>query len=138
MSKNTINYNLPYLEMGDYLYESDEIQRFNGIDKNLQAITYINGNINNGNGVLSGCAVSTDETNKTVSVATGKVLINGVVCNSGVATITLVSGNTYTIYGTSYITPSISNYYMTATIKASIIPSSLSNTAVEIGKVYIY
>jgi hypothetical protein len=136
--KRTYNFKLPYLEQGDYLYESDELQRWKGIDSNLNAITRLNGELTTGNGVISGCNISTDDTNKLISVATGTLLINGVFCISGVATLSLVTGNIYTIYGEVINIPSTSNYALTATINASIIASSLSNTACEVAKVYIY
>lgn len=136
--KRTYNYNFPYLEQGDNLYESDEIQRFKAIDNNLNAINRLNGEIHTGNGVVSGCNIRKNSALKQISVASGILCINGVFCNSGIASIQLVSGNTYTVYGEIINTPSITNYYMSATINASIIASSLSNTAVNLGKVYIY
>jgi hypothetical protein len=136
--KRTYNFNFPYLEQGDYLYESDEIERWKCIDSNLNAITRLNGEFTTGNGIVSGCTISTDDTNKLISVATGTLLINGVICNSGVATISLVSGNIYTVYGEVVTIPSISSYALSATINASIIASSLSNTACEVGRIYIY
>jgi len=136
--RRTFNFNLPYLEQGDFLYESDEIQRWKGIDGNLNAITRLNGELATGNGIVSGCTISSDEPRKQISVATGTLCINGIFCNSGVASIQLVSGNTYTIYGEVVNTPSVSSYYLSATINASIMPSGCPNTAISIAKVYIY
>lgn len=131
---------MPYLTVGDLLYESDEIQRWNAIDSNLSGIAKTSGDMEYGGGILSGWAVSiVSDVEKTVYVTAGSGLINGVKVSAGEATITgLNPMEVYTIYAESYYIPSISAYPWGATILATQSEFIDLDGRVELAKIHSY
>lgn len=137
--KRSDNFRLPYLEYGDILYASDELQRWHGLDANLGMVSAVQGT-----GVAYGINVTYSTGNQVVSISPGLIQVGNVwyeftnTSNIGV----LDTGATYNIYAlpdpNSYI--SVDGYsYTYWVLGASLGASSgpFPANSIELGRLYV-
>lgn len=93
--KRTDKFRFPYLEGGDLLYRSDELQRWKAIDANLGMTADIIGP-----GVVpNGMSITYSTGNTSVGISSGTVLTSSTwFTTTGNSYVTVQTGNSYTLY----------------------------------------
>lgn len=96
--KRTDRFRLPYLEKGDLLYKSDELQRWRGVDSNLGMTSDVMGD-----GVCTGLTLAYDVDTSSVLISPGRYVSDKFWFVSGdTQSVAVAEGYNYTLYAHKY------------------------------------
>lgn len=136
--KRSLHFRMPYLERGDILYRSDELQRWTALDANMGMVGVVTES-----GVVNGLDLTYAAESGTIVVSPGRYCSNSYwYTTTGNSYVSVVEDTNYTLYAYSYelsneATDGSGVHYITNHPTFGVSETSIPTGAVDLGRVIV-